>query len=494
MKHSVFGHGARALAIFTALAGFASSLAQAQTVSSLMYFNGTRPNGGVTLGPDGALYGAGSESVLGAGATGGLLYRVTTDAGVVSTIYQYGRLNVWTGAIPAAGLMRGTDNLFYGTTTLNGLDPRFGYPLGSGTVFSVDSTGQQYTRLYVFDDLTVDSRNYAVNATGADPRGQLIEGLEGGVRYLYGTTLRGGPDGTGTIFKVRVDGSGFQVLAPFAAATLISGTSDFDLNPHSRLKNLNGVNPDQRLMLGGDGFVYGVTTNGGPDGTGVVFRVSIAGGSITVLRSFSAVVPGDATLTPPTVDSNSDGAYPLGGLTLSGGMLYGTTTALGPNGVGNVFRMALDGTAFSIVHAFVTTDGAGPSGPLTIASDGLFLGTTQAGGTATSGTAGGTIYNLSPDGLTFNSLYVFDGASAYTKGATPVNGVVQASDGSVYGTTSQGTPYGLGTVYKFGAEVTRPPQGNPEPYNNGGAIEWWVIAALALLLASRKATREGVRE
>jgi uncharacterized repeat protein (TIGR03803 family) len=334
-------------------------------------------------------------------------------------------------------------------------------------------------------------------------QGALIEGKEGDVSYLYGTAFQGGPDGTGTVYKIRMDGTGFEVLAPFSAGQLVAGSSDplnFDLNAHARLKNKDGVNPMERLVLGGDGFVYGVTRDGGANGTGVIFRVLTtvppppAIPHIEVLHEFGAVVVGDSTTDPVIPDTNVDGAYPLGGMVLSGGILYGTTSALGLNGRGTVFSIATNGTGFTVLRAFNTTDGANPSGNLILTSDGMLAGTTQIGGTLPNddagqpvgGTASGTVYKLSLDGATYSEQCVFTTTDVALKGATPIGGVVQTSDGNFYGTTASGA-YGFGIVYKCGTQYQGGVIGIRPFVDNsgGGSLPLWLLAALTTVLGLR---------
>lgn len=513
-------------ALLGTLAAFAlSGPARGQQVpvystSTIMYFDGVEPQG--SLVTDGvALYGSTRPPGVGTGAApGGLLYRLSIDPsslGALSTIYQFGRLDIWNGATPGAGLLLATDGNLYGTTLLTSIDVIRGKINPPGTVFRVSRAGLGYTRLFSYDPVTVDSRNYVVNATGAAQQlglesfrvqGALIEGMEGGVSYLYGTAFQGGPDGTGTVYKIRADGTGFQVLAAFGPAYLTPGSTsslDFDLNARRQLKNLNGVNPMERLVLGGDGFVYGVTRDGGPNGTGVIFRVPIAGGSIQVLHAFDAIVvgtiPAPAPPEQPLVaacavnldDTNLDGGCPMGGMVLSGGVLYGTTSIMGNKGRGTVFSITTDGSVFTVLRAFNVTDGTNPSGNLILTADGMLAGTTLSGGTLpnddagqpVAGSAVGTVYKLSLDGATYREQCVFNTTDAGLKGAAPVGGVVQTSDGNFYGTTAGGG-YG-GVIYKCGDKYEGGVIGI-RPFvddSGGGNLPLWLLVVLSLVLGLR---------
>ena len=137
-------------------------------------------------------------------------------------------------------------------------------------------------------------------------------------------------------------------------------------------------------MQGPDGNFYGVASEGGSSGLGTIFKITPSG-TLTVLHSFCGGL-GCGSLP-------SDGATPLGRLVYSGGYYYGTTN-LGSvyNSIYNsgiIFRVSPSGV-YEIMHNFTgcrgTGDGESPAAGLTLASDGNFYGTAQAGGTSGNGT------------------------------------------------------------------------------------------------------------
>src|SRR5207249_3442853 len=138
-----------------------------------------------------------------------------------------------------------------------------------------------------------------------------------------------------------------------------------------------------------------------------------------------------------------DGANPFGGLIkASDGFFYGTTVQGGPGGYGTVYRVDAGG-AVTVLHGFAYNDGASPYfGKLLEASDGSFYGTTQSGGAIGYGTA----YRIDRFG-NFTSLHSFTA----TDGAYPYGSLVQGADGLFYGTTSSGGSGNWGTVYRLGA-------------------------------------------
>src|SRR5260370_20556663 len=69
----------------------------------------------------------------------------------------------------------------------------------------------------------------------------------------------------------------------------------------------------------------------------------------------------------------------------SDGAFYGTTWAGGANSAGVVFKMNKDGSGYSVLHSFATNgvDGLNPGAGLLDGSDGVLYGTTSSGGTHT---------------------------------------------------------------------------------------------------------------
>jgi uncharacterized repeat protein (TIGR03803 family) len=142
-----------------------------------------------------------------------------------------------------------------------------------------------------------------------------------------------------------------------------------------------------------------------------------------------------------------DGAYPHSSLVEgSDGNFYGTTGGGGAGNVGTVYKMTPLGEVTVLYSFTAAEDGMFPYGTLLLADDGNFYGTTTE---SFAGDAiGGSVYRITPDG-TFTVLYDFPGVAG---GSTPYAGLVQGSDGKLYGTTFSGAPgsfFGAGTVFKM---------------------------------------------
>ena len=284
---------------------------------------------------------------------------------------------------PHAGVIEGTDGIFYGTT-VNGGSGLY------GTAFRVNPGG-------VFSVL----HSFTNGVDGATPLAGLIQASDGN---LYGASLHGVGASLGTLFRMTPAGA-FTPLHAF-------GGGD------------DGGNPLASLVQGSDGNLYGTASTGGSNGVGTVFSLS-TNGLFTPLWSFNS----------------TNGSSPAGSLVQgSDGQLYGTTSAGGTQDLGTVFSLSTNGSFNSLV-SFDYTAGAYPSNGLVQATDGAFYGTAASGGT---NGGWGTVFRLTADG-TLTPLHSFN----YEDGAYPVGGLVQATDGNLYGTTSQGGIGGQGTVFQI---------------------------------------------
>jgi uncharacterized repeat protein (TIGR03803 family) len=217
-----------------------------------------------------------------------------------------------------------------------------GGPNNVGTVFQITSDGEEIP-LHLFIGGPTD---------GSGPTGSLIQDTDGN---FYGMTYQGGANDAGTVFKINPDGVE-TLLHSFGKSTT------------------DGNYPVSSLIQGKDGNFYGMTSQGGALGIGVVFKITPAGVE-TVLHSFTG-----STTTPV------DGSTPHGSLIQgTDGNFYGTTQQGGANNAGTVFMMTPSG-AVTVLHSFNTADGSAPDGSLVQDADGYFYGMTYAGGAGGNGT------------------------------------------------------------------------------------------------------------
>jgi uncharacterized repeat protein (TIGR03803 family) len=200
------------------------------------------------------------------------------------------------------------------------------------------------------------------------------------------------------------------------------------------------------VTQGSDGNFYGTAATGGPfnpacstnlTGCGLLFKMTPSG-ALTVLYTF----------TGTTADHNALPIYPYAALLqASDGNFYGTTAA-----AGSVFRMTPSG---NVTH--LTYLGGGSSGKLIQASDGNLYGTTAFGGAGTCSEdraatckraeGSGTVFRVSTGGA-LATLHVFTGGA---DGSQPYSGVIQGSDGNLYGVAQNGGA-GFGTVFRVGLD------------------------------------------
>jgi uncharacterized repeat protein (TIGR03803 family) len=294
------------------------------------------------------------------------------------------------GIGPRGGLIQDADGNLYGTTASG----KYGY----GTMFKVDTKGGES----ILHSFTL--------RTGGGPWAGLIADSKG---TFYGTTTFGGKgNGLGTVFSEDATGH-FSVLHVF------KGGED-------------GETPYPGLVRDTSGNLYGVTTFGGTNGGGILFKVTPAGKE-TILHSFPS--------------SQQDGQEPMGGLVMDKeGNLYGTTTSGGFQ-FGTVFKIDSSGLE-TILYTFTgESDGEFPEATLIMDDAGTLYGTTSLGGSSSSGGCG-TVFQLEKGG-NFRTLHTFQGAP---DGCHPLAGLVRDGDGNLFGTTRQGgllnCESGCGTIFK----------------------------------------------
>ena len=204
-------------------------------------------------------------------------------------------------------------------------------------------------------------------------------------------------------------------------------------------------NPQGELSFSGNKF-FGTSIGGGTSDVGAVFAGQ-TNGSVALLKSFSTVSADNAT--------NSGGASPSASLAMSGGTLYGTTAAGGAAANGTIFSLATNGVTFTMLHNFTVPDSqAGTNSDGALPCGGLILSGGTLYGTASSGGAGGNgvVFSVSTNGANFTTLCSFtpmDTLNATNAdGAMPLGGLVLSSN-TLYGTTSAGGFGGSGTIYSI---------------------------------------------
>ena len=338
--------------------------------------DGSNPRASLIVGADGNLYGTNSA---GGASNGGTIFKIST-IGAFTVLRSL--LVATDGGKPAGALFRGTDGSYYGMNNDGGSNLY-------GTIFKISSTGT-YTVLTRLNG----------GITANQPQESVAQGIDFG---YYGTTLTGGMNDQGTIFKIC--GGVYSLLRSFKSTT-------------------DGGLPKGSLLQASDGNFYGVTSTGGTSNAGTIFKITPSG-TFTVLRN----------LVGP-----SDGSVPQGSLIQgTDNFLYGLTSAGGTGGGGTVFKISTAGVFRVIRQLVVATDGANPEGNLIKGAggaDSLLYGMTKS-----------RIFKISQNGIIFTILRTLNAA---TDGNLPLGSLVRATDGNFYGTNSSGGNFSnSGTIFKI---------------------------------------------
>jgi uncharacterized repeat protein (TIGR03803 family) len=453
---------------------FCASVAQAQTFTPLADFTrnvGGGPDSPLVQGLDGNFYGTAGDSGIG---DHGAVF-MATSSGTLTDLFSFCKDKTCpTGAGPYLSLLQVANGNF------------FGFTLGTsdnGTLFRLSPVGV-INNLHTFCATTC--------ADGQTPRANLIQARNGN---LYGTTNAGGTfHNAGTIFQLTTSGTLTTVYdfcqltncadgsSPLGFGSLIQATDGnfygttrtggkgsgtiYQLSSTGTLKTIykfcktggcqDGSNP-VGLVEGLDGNFYGVTTEGGANGYGAVFKVTRYGG-LTVIYSFCSQT------------GCADGIGPTGLLLGSDGNFYGTTANIGSNGAvpNTIFQVTPSG-AYNVLYS---TDLRTESGVLSImqSTDGNFYGTYSIGGANNLGTffkistgLGPFVRALRPYGHIGQTAYILGtgltGSTSVTFNGTAATSFTVVSDsevtaviptGATTGTLQVATPGGaLSSVVEF---------------------------------------------
>ena len=381
------------LTLACALACVASALsltghAHAQSLKFLTQFNGANgaAAGSLIQGPDGNFYGA----AAGGSYAPSEIFRMT-PAGEITPIYGFCLTDCADGGDPAAPVL-GSDGNLYGVTAYGG-----NATTQAGTFYRMTLDGA-ITTLHQFCPAwpCMD---------GAAPTG-IVQASDGN---FYGTTVAGGAHEQGTLFRISPTGE-LKVVHAFCSSASCA----------------DGGGPTFPPIQGTDGNFYGATYSGGSEGGGVVYQMTPSG-TFTVLHDFCGQNDHgcETGSDPNTVVQDANGN------------LFGTTVYA----LSCIFEIT-PANQFIVLRNFEEPEGGDSSG-LTLASDGNIYGVTNGPGDTQ---VTGTIFSMTPGG-DYKTLHVFLSGKAGYDVSSPL---LQATDGSFYGTTSYGPGANLyGTVYRL---------------------------------------------
>ncbi len=404
-------------------------------IHDFQYYDGVSPEGSLMQASNGLLYGMTYEG--GTSSNDGSLFCIDPKTGYDSVIFSFDSIH---GAFPYFNdVMQAKDGMLYGLVSQGGNN-------NGGVLFSIDpASGLNTATVLSLDDIGGDY-----------PDGSLVQAKDG---LLYGMTEQGGYSNYGTLFCYNP----------------VSGIDSviFDFNGN------NGAYPYGSMVLDSNGLLYGMTFSGGHYGYGVLFSYNTITHKDSVLFNFSGTVTNNNSLvqasdgllygmsllggtnfygnifsfnyttgvsnTLYSFDSIS-GQYPYAGLIqASNGLLYGMTEYGGSNNEGVIFSFDTKTNTQKVVSNFNDVNGDYPQGNLMQASNGLIYGMAPEGGTNYEG----VLFYYNPvSGKDSVLINLSDNI-----GFSPYGGLMQASDGLLYGMTNSGGANYDGVIFNFNTKT-----------------------------------------
>lgn len=403
---------------------------------------GSAPVGGVTMGPDGVLWGA---TYGGGRHDRGTLYRFDPRSGDFSTevefetspqtrptvapdgqiwgttlsgVYRYhpktrqltklvqftGKAGKYPGSMTMADLVPDGRGWLWGTASKGGADDH-------GTIFKINMTTGEMTTVVQF---TGKAGAYI----GSQPSCGLTLHEQG---FLWGCTRNGGAVDKGTIFKIHAETGAFTSVA--------------ELKPQNGF--YPGANPETMLIADGAGQLWGTTSYEGR-GHGTIYKVHAETGKVSVVLAFTGI------------EGETPGGPARGHLLRDGpDNFIGASGFGGASSSGTIYRVNIQTGGYTLVKDMsdlaLTTEGVEPHGSLCEGSDGTLWGTTFYHGTHHCG----TIYKLDPVTQKLVSIIDFTGRKGLNRGRSPDAGLVSDGRGYLWGTTRFGGQADMGTIFKI---------------------------------------------
>lgn len=378
------------------------------------------------LGADGALYG----TALSGGAFGkGVVDRFRPSDSSCLVLRHF--LGGSDGGPPVGtAFLQADDGRLYGLAT----NPRL-------ILYSLGTDGGDYRIHFTFPP-GAEQGGVATSVT------TITAGPDGLIYGIYVTGGSNAPPSQGTLFRIARDGSAFRILG-----NVVSPSSPLSFGSKGQLfgitfSTLYRLNPDGSafqtlvnfpppsfgtaqaeggLVHASDGLIYGVTDNGGSFGFGTVFRVHEDGSGFQVIYEPSSVMDGGHHRAPAFEGSD--------------GFIYG---ALGENSFGVdsvVWRIHKDGTGWQVLKR-LPQNGRGTNG-VTEALDGFLYGCTSTGST------GRELFRLARDGSSYTIAHAFPSMDGLP--LTPI-AIVRGADQHLYGLTDKDGSGGRGTLFRINAD------------------------------------------
>ncbi len=414
----------------------------------------------------GKLYGTTTEGSLGGH---GVLFSLNLADEAFAVVHQFSS-SEYPGYLAVA-----PDGNLYGSNFNGGSE-------NVGALFKFDIATLQYTVLQNFSSLS----------DGSYP--QNIVWFDGA---FYGTTSYNGPFDGGTLFKLEYPSDVFSVVANFMEANQprslslhsngnfygmcarpngdpAGGIFEFALDEeeptviHTFQNKNNGFNPFGSMLQSTDGSIYGLSS-GGKFGEGTLFRFDPVSflfekkidfnnewgilqpmdflqkpdGNLLIATYVGDILEFDvlSNTVSKIAEVNDIGSIPQDIIWGNDGMVYGTTLTGGNFLVGAVFRFNPENNQVTKLFDFNNSTGEGRMSLLTMATTGILYGYTVSGGEH----GGGVLFEY--DFQTNNSSVKHN--FTVTTGTNPRTSLIEAPNGTLYGTTTSGGANGFGTLFSY---------------------------------------------
>ena len=371
----------------------------------------------------------------------GTIFKTDSSCNNQMVIYNFPVTGI-PGRHPSGYLCAASNGKLYGVTTKGGV-------YRSGVLFEYNPQTNAYIKKVDFESLS----------KGESPNGPLVQATNG---KLYGLTQKGGAYGFGVLFeydpvtntfikKVDLDytnkgkyprgslilASNGKLYGMVTEGGIYSHGILFEYNPSTNIfikrvdfNTTNGSYPQGSLMQATNGKLYGMTLHGGSHSRGVIFEYNPTTNIYT--KKFDFLSSGNG----------ARGSY--GSLVqASNGKLYGMTYFGGAYLIGTLFEYNITtNTVVAKVDFDNINKGKEAYGSLLKASNGKLYGMTSKGGVNNKG----VFFEYNPATDNYTKILDFDGRN---NGAIPYSSLMQASNGKLYGMTSEGGINDKGVIYEY---------------------------------------------
>ncbi|MCB2195038.1 MAG: T9SS type A sorting domain-containing protein [Bacteroidetes bacterium] len=319
----------------------------------------------------------------------------------------------------------------------------------AGVIYKTDLEGNNYTIEYNFPRHSGQYPEYT----------ELYQASNG---KLYGVTSDGGENYDGVLYEYDPVEKEYTVIHHF--------------------KSEMGYRPYGALIEAEENVLYGLTSDGGDNFDGVIYKYNLITDTYTVLSHFDGLngkepygkllridmdlygmtmlggnyndgvifkydLNNDTCIKVMDFEASLNGGNPYNSLIqTSDGKIYGMTTYGGTSGEGTVFEFdPVTDTIVQNINLEASVTGSEPYGELTEASNGMLYASTYYGGKNNHG----AIFELNPTNFSLKKKYdlQYD-----TTGSNPEGGLLEAETGYLYGLCYDGGVHDRGTLYKYSIE------------------------------------------